>query len=140
MKPFLATPRRLYELAALAAIDIGLYLFTPFWDFLILFNLGFIWNWVAAQDVSLLLQNRRFKFSMLKLVSSIQVHLLRPFERFPNWVQAIVRSLPAGIFWTMVILFNDSEMPWYMPFIGSVVFEVLQIEIAFFHKRKDRVS
>lgn len=139
MKPFLTSRRRLYELAGLVLFDVILYLILG-WDFVILFNLGFVWNWVAAQDLSALLLNRRFRFSMLKLVSSIQEYLLRPFEKFPEWARGIVKSLPAGIFWSMVILFNESDMPWYMTFVGSAVFEILQIEIAFFHRRKEKIS
>lgn len=139
MKPFLTSRRRLYELAALAIFDVILFLILG-WDFVILFNLGFVWNWVAAQDLSDLLVNRRFRFSMLRLVSSIQEYLLRPFEKFPDWARAIVKSLPAGMFWAMVILFNESDMPWYMTFIGSAVFEILQIEIAFFYRRKEKIS
>lgn len=139
MKPFLTTRRRLYELGAMVLMDLILYVVLG-WDFTILFSLGFIWNWVAAQDTSVLLENRRFKFSMLKLVSSIQLLLLKPFEKFPEWVRAIVKSFPAGIFWTMVILFNDSDMPWYMTFVGSAVFEILQIEVSFFQRKKETPS
>lgn len=135
MIPFLTTKRRFYELLGLLFLDVILYLLLD-WDFALLFALGFIWNWVSAQDISPMLTDRRFKFSMLRLVSSFQTLTQRLVANAPQFVKVLTKCLPAGIFWTMVILFNESEMPWYMTFVGSLVFELLQIEIEFFHQRE----
>lgn len=133
--PFLTTKRRFYELLGLLVIDVILYLLLD-WDFAILFGFGFIWNWVSAQDITPMLTDRRFKYSMLRLVSSFQALTQRFVSNAPKFVKIFMKCLPAGIFWSMVILFNESEMPWYMTFVGSFAFELLQIEIEFFHQRE----
>ena len=74
--------------------------------------------------------------SMLNTVVNLQNLILKPFSKAPGFVQRILKVLPAGIFWTMVIYINESDMPWWATFIGSLVFEIIQLEIDFFKKNK----
>jgi hypothetical protein len=137
MRPFLAPKRKLLELLALVALNLALYL--VFWDFavLILFSLGFIWNWSASQDLDALFTNRRYRFSTIKMTKNLQGLILRPFERAPAPVKLVLRVLPAGIFWSGVIYFLESQMPWWATFLGSLAFELMQLEIDFIKKHKD---
>jgi hypothetical protein len=102
-----------------------------------LFSFGFIWNWTAAQDLTSLLSNPRYKFSMVRFVKNLEGWALKPFSKLPSWTHFIGRILPAGIFWCMVIYINESDMPWYMTFVGSLCFEITQFEISFLKKNKE---
>jgi hypothetical protein len=137
MRPFLAPKRKLLELLALVGLNLALYL--VFWNFavLILFSLGFIWNWSASQDLDALFTNRRYRFSTIKMTKNLQSLILRPFERAPAAVKLMLRVLPAGIFWSGVIYFLESQMPWWATFLGSLTFELMQLEIDFVKKHKD---
>ncbi len=140
MKPFLTNRRRSMELLGLLLLDLIIYFIWSSWPMVTLFSLGFIWNWVASQDLQLLFENRRYRFSMLKMVMNLQFLFLKPFENFPAWVKWIVRTLPAGMFWSMVIFFNDSSMPWWATYLGSLVFEIIQLEITTFSKRHKEIQ
>ncbi|MGE3608993.1 MAG: hypothetical protein AB7I27_05355 [Bacteriovoracaceae bacterium] len=127
MKPFLTTKRSTIEIGALFIVDVILYFLGISFEFIILFSLGFIWNWVASQNLELLFQNHRYRYSMIKLVVNLQNLIKMPLKTFPLWLSWVAGIFPAGIFWSMVIFFNDSDMPWWATFMGSFVFELSQI-------------
>lgn len=137
MKPFLTTRRRLVDLLILFVLDLGLYFLWQDLSLVVLFSFGFIWNWVAAQDLHMLFENKRYRYSMVRLVINLQTMFLNLVVRAPAWVKWVVQILPAGIFWTMVILFNDSSMPWWATFLGSLVFEIIQLESKLIQKNKE---
>ena len=89
-----------------------------------LFAVGFVWNWVANQDLDPLFMNRRSKFSMLRMVINLQNMILKPFASAPEALKLIIKCIPAGLFWFGVIYLNDAQMPWYMTFVGSLIFEL----------------
>lgn len=128
MKTLLISKRKTVELAVLLFLDIVFYFLWGSLSFVILFTLGFIWNWVASQDVSSLLENKRYRFSTLKTVINLQNLILKPLGRAPEFIKFFARILPAGIFWWAVIYFNEADMPWWAVFIGSFVAELVQIE------------
>jgi hypothetical protein len=138
MKPFMTTKKKLIEIGVLLAFDIVFYFLWSNMDAVVLFSMGYVWNWVASQDLSLLFENKRYRFSMIKMVNNLQNLAVKPFLKFPFWVHSLVRVLPAGLFWWMVIYFNDSTMPWWMTFVGSFAYEVVQLESLLF-KKKDPV-
>lgn len=137
MTPFVPPKRKLYELLGLVGFDLLVYLLFPNLDAVILFSLGFIWNWAASNDLSHIFENRRYRFSMLKAVLRMQELALRPFKNMPLIVQKIAAVIPAGLFWTFVIFVNESEMPWWATFLGSITFELLQIELKFIKRQKE---
>lgn len=130
MKPFSVQQRKLLDLAVLLSFDIGLYFLWPK-EVIILFSLGFIWNWTASQDLSLLVEKSRYRFSMLKLVFFLQDLFLKPFNRFPRAFSIIPKILHGGLFWWLVISFIDSDMPYWATFLGSIVYELLQLPTYF---------
>ncbi len=140
MKPFLTTKRKLIDLAVLFILNIVFYLLWMSVEFNVLFSLGFVWNWVASQDMSLVLENKRYRFSTLKMVFNLQLLILKPLGQMPHWVQWVARLLPAGILWSMIIYFNDSQMPWWATFIGSLAFELSQIDMSFWKNQKENLS
>lgn len=137
MKPILPSKRKLLDLVILLVLDLVCYLLWGSLEFVVLFTLGYIWNWVTSQNLDVLFENRRFKFSTLSIIISFQNLFLKPLQRFPFWIQWIGRLFPAGIFWSMVIIFNDASMPWWGTFVGSLVFELAQLEIKMFKKEKE---
>ncbi len=136
MKPFLTEKRRMIELLALVGMDAVLYLVWSSWPLVCLFSFGFIWNWTAAQDLTSLLSNPRYRFSMVRFVGNVHVIILKPIAHLPAWTHFFARLLPAGIFWWMVVMINDSDMPWWITFVGSLCFELIQIEILPFRKKE----
>lgn len=137
MKPFLPARRKLIDLAILVVMDVLFYFLWHDLNLIILFTFGFVWNWCASQDLSLLFENRRNRYSTLRTVVNLQQLFLKPFKKFPTWVQFFPKILPAGIFWGVVILFNGSTVPWWAPFLGSFVFELVQLEISVIRKHKE---
>ena len=137
MNSFVPPKRKLWELLVLPVLVIILYFIHPNTDALVLFIFGFVWNWVASNDLSLMFSNRRYRMSLIKMVFTIQGLILRPFARAPKFVKIFLSTLPAGIFWSIVIFINQSEMPWWAPFIGSMAFELLQLEISILKKHKE---
>lgn len=137
MTTFIPPKRKMYELLGLPVFLGILYLIYPKIEAVTLFAFGYIWNWSASNDFSILFQNKRYRMSMLKMVVNLQQLILKPFNWAPEIVKKIVKILPAGIFWSLVILINESDMPWWAPFFGSAVFEILQIEIGLFKKQKE---
>lgn len=130
-KHILPTKKKLIELGLLLGINCVLFFIWPSLEAIILFTYGFIWNWTASQNLDLILDNKRYRFSMLKMVHNLQVLILKPFKRLPEFVKVIPRILPAGLFWGLVVVFTDSDMPWTITFLGSFVFELTQIESYF---------
>lgn len=137
MKPVLPTKRKLVDLLVLLILNLVFYFLWGSVEVLSLFSLGYIWNWCTSQDLNILFENRRYRFSTLKTVINLQNAFLKPLQRFPYWVQWVGRIFPAGIFWSMVIIFNDSDMPWWATFLGSFAFEVAQLEMKMFKKEKE---
>jgi hypothetical protein len=129
MKPFSPSKRKLIELVILVVLAGIFYIFYPKIEGVILFVFGFIWNWCASIELDPIYENRRYRFSMLTTVRNIQKLFLKPFLKLPVFVQRIVKVFPAGIFWWMVVYINQSDMPWWAPFLGSASFEILQIEL-----------
>ncbi len=126
MKPFLTTRRKTIELGVLLVLGAGFYLLWPGPEGVVLFSFGYVWNWVGSQDLQGILENKRYRFSMLKLVVNLQKIFQRPVAGAPEAVKIPVRILPAGLFWLMVITFNESTMPWWSTFLGSLCFELVQ--------------
>lgn len=133
---FVPPKKKLFELLALPVFSGVLYFFTTDVDAVILFVFGFIWNWSASNELEGIFQNKKYRMSMLKMVVSLQALFLRPFSRAPLLIKKIISVLPAGTFWTLVIFMNQSEMPWWSTFAGSIVFEILQFELAFISRMK----
>ncbi len=137
MTPMVPPRRKLIELGIMLILAGVFYLIHSDTDAVMLFVFGFVWNWSASNDLSALFENKRYRMSMLKLVVNLQNLILKPFGWAPEFVKRIVKVLPAGIFWSMVIFINDSEMPWWATFIGSAAFELLQIELNFIKRQKE---
>ena len=126
MKPFLTTGRKSAEISLLLLLDLIFYLIYPSVEAVSLFSFGYIWNWVGSQDLEVILENRRYRFSMLKLVKNLQFLIQKPFQNSPEVVRVLMRIFPAGIFWLMVIYFNESQMPWWSTFLGSICYELVE--------------
>lgn len=139
MSSFLIPRRKVIELFILPVFLGVIYLIWPTVEVISLFAFGYIWNWAASNDLGTLFENRRYRMSMLKLVVNLQNLILKPFQKAPELVKRFLKILPAGIFWTLVIIFNESQMPWWATFCGSLVFELLQLEISLFKRHKESV-
>jgi hypothetical protein len=136
MSFFSVSKRKIVEIIVLIAFDALFYFLWGSWDFVILFSFGFVWNWVAAQESEVSYGNtRRYRFSTLKTVFNLQNLALKPFQKFPIPVHILVKILPAGIFWSAVILFNESDMPYWAVFLGSLAFELMNLESLFLNSR-----
>ncbi len=137
MNGFFISRRKTMEFLGLIALNVLFYFLWNSWDFIILFSLGYVWNWVASQEAEIILDNqRRYRFSTLKTVFNLKNLFLKPFMGMPEAVKLIVRTLPAGIFWSAVILFNESDMPWWAVFAGSLTIELIQIEPKLFKSQE----
>ncbi len=129
MSSFVPPRRKLWELLAALGVAGVLYLFYRNLDAVILFISGFVWNWSASIDPGPLFENRRYRFSMLATVIALQRFVLRPFVGAPELLRRFVGIFPAGTFWWIVVIINDSTMPWWFTFFGSLTFELFQIEL-----------
>ncbi|WPU65668.1 type 1 glutamine amidotransferase family protein [Peredibacter starrii] len=136
---FLIPRRKVIELCLLPIFLVVAYFIWPEIEVLSLFAFGYIWNWTASNDLTALFEDRRYRMSMLKMVVNLQNLILKPFGWAPEIVKRIIRVLPAGIFWYLVIYLNESHMPWWATFLGSAVFELLLLEISLFKKHKESV-
>ena len=135
---FIPPKRKLIDLVLLLFLLVTFYFIYPHLEALTLFAFGFIWNWSASNDLSDLFEhNKRYRLSLLKFVYNLQSLFLRPVKSAPLLVQKIVAILPAGIFWVIVIFINESNVPWWPPFLGSLAFELLQIDPRIFKKKKE---
>lgn len=129
MNAFIPSKRKLVELLVMLITAGIFYFFYQDFDAAILFIFGFTWNWTASIDHAAILQNRKYKFSMLRTVVNLQKLMLKPFVRAPEIIQHLIRVFPAGLFWLIVIYINDSVMPWWSVFVGSAAFELMQLEL-----------
>lgn len=137
MNSFFISKRKTVELAILVILDAVLFLVLNNWDFITLFSLGFVWNWVASQEKDILIENnRRYRFSTLKTVFNLQNLFLKPFKNAPEAIKFFVRILPAGLFWAGVILFIVSPMPWWAVFLGSFLLELIILETKIFSPKQ----
>lgn len=137
MNSFFISKRRTMELGIMVLLDGLFYLLWDSFDFVMLFTLGFIWNWVASQESTIVLKNtRRYRFSTLKTVFNLQNLILKPLAKMPAAIKLIARSLPAGMFWFLVIYFNESQMPWWGVFLGSLTLELVQLETKIFKPKE----
>lgn len=124
------------DLAVLLLLNLVLYFFWESFPMLSMFSFGFIWNWSASQDLSFMTENPRYRYSMVRFVSNLQTMILKPVLSLPRFTHVIAKIIPAGAFWFLVVFINDSVMPWWMAFIGSAIFEVLQLDVIFLKKEK----
>jgi hypothetical protein len=118
--------QKLFELLLMFAFAGIYFVVHPKWEGVLLFLFGFTWNWAASIPLDPLFENRRYRFSMLKTVHNFQSFILKPVTRAPQLVKSLLASLPAGCFWWAVISINESDMPWWSTFIGSLFYETLQ--------------
>lgn len=88
-----------------------------------LLALGFIWNWTLRFEIAKLETNKRYRFSTLKLVFTLDQIFQKPFARFPR-VKPYLRILPVGVFWILVGWFLGSLSLWWTPFLGSIIYEL----------------
>ena len=139
MNTFTIPRRKVIEISLLPVFLGILYFIYPHTEAVVLFASGYVWNWAASNDLDKLFENRRYRMSMLKLVVNLQNLILRPFKNAPELIKKVLKVLPAGIFWTMVIYLNESDMPWWATFLGSLVFELLLLEINMFKRQKESV-
>lgn len=141
MTTFIPPKRKMIEFFILPVLLLIFWFIYSSPEAISLFAFGYIWNWSASNDLEFLFQNKRYRMSTLKTVVNIQNLILKPFRNTPMLLQRLIRVLPAGIFWTLVIFVNESVMPWWATFAGSFVFELIQFEgdILNRHKNKDEV-
>lgn len=137
MKNFFIPRKKVIELTILPVFLGILYLIYPKIEGLSLFAFGFIWNWTASNNLEVLFENRRYRISMLKLVVNFQNLVLKPFQRAPELVKRFIKIFPAGIFWSIVIHLNESTMPWWATFLGSFIFELIQLEMSLFKQSRE---
>jgi hypothetical protein len=125
--------RKTFEILFMLFLDAILYLLLGSVDFVVLFSFGYVWNWVASQQETIYLDNKRYRFSTLKVVLNLQ-RLIQPSDpRVPIIIKMILKSLPAGVFWGAVIIFHESHMPWWVVFVGSFTMELVLLEQKIFH-------
>jgi hypothetical protein len=133
MSSFFIGRRKTFELSFMLLIDGLFYWVTGYFEFVILFTFGYVWNWVGSQREQLSVEARNYRYSTLKTVLNLQQLVGKPFTRAPYVFQMLARSLPAGLFWWGVVVFNESQMPWWAVFIGSFTMELVQLENKLFH-------
>ncbi len=136
MRPFLTSRRKLLDLGILLVVAVGMGFIKGLEEALLL-SFGFLWNWVASQDLSQYMEGRSYRFTMLRFVLNLQALILSPtlIRGLPELVKVFVRSLPAGLFWSAIIWLQDSDLPMWGTFLGSFIFEISQWEVLF--KKKE---
>lgn len=128
MKPFMADRRKMIELLPLPALLALIIVFAPKPTMAILFAFGYIWNWTVSQPLLYVQENKRYKFSTLKLVKNIHQIFLKPVEKLKiSWAKRIVSLLPAGLFWGLISHSLSSDIPWWMCFFGSLSYELMDL-------------
>lgn len=132
MRPFLTSKRKLLDLIVVFTVATALWFLQGF-EAALLFTFGFIWNWVASQDLTQHMEGRSYRHTMLKFVLSAQAFILSPkfLSDSPEIAKMFLRSLPAGVFWSLVAWLQESDLPIWATFFGSFVFEFSQWEILF---------
>lgn len=128
----MSLPRRKYfELLIMIIASGFFYFFIPKFEALTLFYFGFIWNWSNSIELDPIYDNPRYRFSMLRTVINFQKLILKPFSRAPEGIKKLISVIPAGLFWWLVIFINDSTMPWWTTFVGSICFELMNLQMNF---------
>jgi hypothetical protein len=129
MSPISFKPRKFFELAGLFFLATLSQLLLKDINVTSLFCLGFLWNWAISFNLDQSLNSRTHRWSMIKLVITIHRFWLKPFQKSPYYIQRIIYLFPAGCFWLLVCWLNDSTMPWWPAFVGSLFFEISQIDL-----------
>lgn len=127
--------RKLQEFLIICVISSIHFFFFSNFEQLTLFVFGYIWNWASSSHQELLIENQRYRYSLIRTVISFQKIILTPFKKTPEMIRRIIKALPAGLFWLLVIYINNSTMPWWAPFLGSLCFEIIDFEFDFLEKR-----
>lgn len=137
MRPFLTSKRKLVDLVVLLILASVLG-FLQGYESAALFSFGFLWNWVASNDLEQYMEGRRYRYTMLRFVLNLQTMILSPafIKKLPEILKVFIRSLPAGIFWSAVIIVQESDLPLWAVFLGSFIFEISQWEVLF--KKKEQ--
>jgi hypothetical protein len=138
--PFLTSKRKLADILILLVLLLIGFITGLESALLALFSFGYIWNWVASQELDNLMTHKRYRFSMVKVVKSLNDSLERVLIQLPFLVRLIARCIPAGTFWLLVIFFNDSDMPWWATYLGSLSFELIQLERLSIKKEKEELQ
>jgi hypothetical protein len=128
MKSFLGEKRKFIQLGLLVFLDALFWFLWGSWDVVVLFSLGFIWNWTAAQDLESIISSKKYRFSTLKIIFNLQHLILKPFKNSHEAIRFFLRIIPAGLFWVGVMYFNESQLPWWSVFMGSFFLEVFELD------------
>ena len=95
MRPFLTSKRKLIDLIVVVVLG------AVIWPLLgmeaaFLFYFGFIWNWVASQDLTQYMSGKSYRFTMLKFVINTHALILSPslIKSSPEIIKAFIRALP----------------------------------------------
>ena len=128
MKSFLGEKRKFIQLGLMLLLDLLFFFLWDSWDIVVLFSLGFIWNWTAAQNLEEIISTKRYRFSTLKIIFNLQKLILKPFQNSHEAIRFIFKIIPAGLFWVGVMYFNDSKLPWWSVFMGSFFLEVFELD------------
>ena len=135
MKSFLGDKRKFIQLGLLILLDCLFLFLWSSWDIVVLFSLGFIWNWTAAQNMQEIISNKRYRFSTLKIIFNLQHLILKPFKNSHEAIRFVLKIIPAGVFWFGVMYFNDSQLPWWSVFMGSFFLEVFELDKKLLEKK-----
>jgi hypothetical protein len=136
MKMLIPKSKVVLELFVLSIFLFLIYFLTNRLDIITLFTLGFVWNWSVAGQNDTFSVLKHHKFSMMNTIRRIHEFFLKVFKRSPELIYRLASILPAGLFWSLVIHFNESQMPWWATFLGSLVYEILQIQNFFLKGEK----
>lgn len=136
MKTLIPKSKLVLELFVLSIFLFLIYFLTNRLDIVTLFTLGFVWNWSVAVQNDTFSVLKHHKFSMMNTIRRIHEFFLKVFKRSPELIYRLASILPAGLFWSLVIHFNESQMPWWATFLGSLVYEILQIQNFFLKSEK----
>lgn len=129
--------RKKIELLLVLPFAFLVYFFASDLNSIVLFLFGYIWNWVNSIELNEIYNEKRYRFSLIRFIRSIQSIILKPFRRFPSIIQKVIGIFPAGVFWFLVIYIYESQVPWWAPFLGSLIFEIVSFEVSMF-QNKDR--
>jgi hypothetical protein len=138
MKILIPKSKLLLELFVLSTFLFLIYFLTNRLDIITLFTFGFVWNWSVASQNDSSSVIKHHKFSMMHTIRRIHEFSIRIFKNFPELVLRLASILPAGLFWSLVIHFNESQMPWWATFLGSFLYEILQIQNLFLKGEKNK--
>jgi len=127
------------ELFVLSTFLFLIHFLTNRLDVVILFTFGFVWNWSVSIQNNTFSVLKHHKFSMMNTIRWIHEFFLKVFKRSPELIYRLASIVPAGLFWSLVIHFNESQMPWWATFLGSLVYEILQIQDLFLKGDKKKV-